>query len=199
MDVRRSNSIWNLSKKIPSLTVSNEVVEWLIIVKELETTMIFLPENQFKTLNDAVFEQIATVLRKELPEAAIEHIGSSSVEGLCSKGDLDILVAIDSEEFDLATNKIQGLGFNIKQETLRTDCLCPFESNDYEMDVGIQLIVNESEFEFFRTFRDALKANADLRNRYNELKFKCEGMNEHQYREIKSKFIEDVLAKIDKP
>ncbi len=159
--------------------------------------MIFLPGNQFKTLNDAVFERIATVLRKELPEAAIEHIGSSSVEGLCSKGDLDILVAVDREAFDLAINTIEALGFNIKQATMRTDSLCPFDSNDYEIDVGIQLIVNESQFEFFRTFRDALKGNAELRNQYNELKLKCEGMNEHQYREIKSKFIEDVLAQMD--
>lgn len=62
------------------------------------------------------------------------------------------------------------------------------------MDVAIQLVENGSSFEDFIRFRDLMNARPDLVQNYNELKIRCTGLGEDDYREIKSKFIEDVLA-----
>ena len=134
-------------------------------------------------------EQILTVL----PSARIEHIGSSALEGIVSKGDLDIFVGVDASSFAHAIGVLQSLRFNIKENTLRTDSLCPFESFEYQLDVGIQLVANGSEFENFLRFRDLMTENESLREQYNKLKLDATGLEPQQYREIKSRFIESLL------
>ncbi len=51
-----------------------------------------------------------------------------------------------------------------------------------------------SEFEFFVGFRDKLRKNPELVQRYNELKISCTGWSHEEYRRKKSAFIERVLG-----
>jgi GrpB-like predicted nucleotidyltransferase (UPF0157 family) len=83
---------------------------------------------------------------------------------------------------------------HVKESTLRTDVLCPFESKAFGLDVGVQLVANGSRFEFFLTFRDRTNENAALRNAYNELKRSASPLSMAEYREVKSAFVEAVLA-----
>ncbi|EGR2479900.1 hypothetical protein DYB78_17990, partial [Vibrio cholerae] len=53
---------------------------------------------------------------------------------------------------------------------------------------------NGSEFEFFVGFRDKLRKNPELVQRYNELKISCTGWSHEEYRRKKSAFIERVLG-----
>jgi GrpB-like predicted nucleotidyltransferase (UPF0157 family) len=158
----------------------------------------FFTDEQYQSINIELYDRIVKNLRKQLPDAVIEHIGSSAVPGLVSKGDLDIYVGVERDSFESATSLIEDLGFNIKDGTLRTDNLCPFESKKFNIDVGIQLVVNGSEFEFFRTFRDLLLCDENLRAQYNEIKRSCQEMDEHAYRRIKSEFIVSVLEENSK-
>ncbi|CAM3686628.1 hypothetical protein VIAQ111709_07315 [Vibrio aquimaris] len=45
-----------------------------------------------------------------LPDAVIEHIGSSSIPNAISKGDLDILVGINASELEKAVTRLTTLG-----------------------------------------------------------------------------------------
>ena len=63
-------------------------------------------------------------------------------------------------------------------------------SND---EIAIQLVVNDSEFEVFLVFRNALLNDSNLLVKYNQLKTKCTGLLNIEYREIKSSFIEAAL------
>jgi len=155
----------------------------------------FLSDEQYQSATIEVYDRISEALRGQLPDAVIEHIGSSAVPGLVSKGDLDIFVGVNRESFDSVTSLIEKMGFSIKEGSLRTDSLCPFESKQYEIDVGIQLVISGSRFEFFRTFRDLLLGDEQLRAQYNDMKRSCRGMDEHEYRRVKSKFIEDELLR----
>lgn len=66
---------------------------------------------------------------------------------------------------------------------------------DYKIDVGIQLVALESEFEkIFSTFRDVMNKNPSLVKEYNNLKNKSGGLDSEDYRAIKSKFIEKILS-----
>jgi GrpB-like predicted nucleotidyltransferase (UPF0157 family) len=155
--------------------------------------MKFLPPGIYQPKAWLAYHQIREQILTVLPSARIEHIGSSSVEGIVSKGDLDIFVGVDANSFVHAISVLQALRFTIKENTLRTDALCPFESFEYSLDVGIQLVANGSEFENFLRFRDLLNGNESLRQQYNELKIDATGLEPQQYREIKSRFIESLL------
>lgn len=128
-----------------------------------------------------------------LPHAVIEHIGSSAVDGLISKGDLDIYVAVPFLQMNHAIAQIQQLGFHEKLDTLRTESLCMLSHNSDDQ-LAIQVVAQGSEFEFFITFREMLRQSTVLCEQYNALKMSCEGMSEEEYRSKKAQFIEDVLT-----
>jgi GrpB-like predicted nucleotidyltransferase (UPF0157 family)/GNAT superfamily N-acetyltransferase len=153
----------------------------------------FLEPEAYQPLARDLFQQLSSVVQKALPASRIEHIGSSSIEGAVSKGDLDIFVGVELEEFQAAIGAIESLGFRIKTESFRNQSLCPFESGAYPLPVGLQLVVNRSEFECFLAFRNRMNADADLRSEYNQLKWQTSDLNDDQYRRVKSHFIERVL------
>jgi GrpB-like predicted nucleotidyltransferase (UPF0157 family) len=156
--------------------------------------MKFLDAQDYQPLAQEVFSRLRILIKEVLPAAQIEHIGSSSIQGVLSKGDLDIFVGVEPAHFTEATVALESLGFRIKHDSLRTESLCPFEFPNYPLDVGVQLVALGSRFEFFRLFRDQMNKNAKLRAAYNRLKKDAAGLNEAQYRELKSKFIENVLG-----
>jgi GrpB-like predicted nucleotidyltransferase (UPF0157 family)/RimJ/RimL family protein N-acetyltransferase len=155
----------------------------------------FLEPDAYQPLAGEVFHQLCLIIRKALPASRIEHIGSSSIEGAVSKGDLDIFVGVEPEGFKDAIAAIELLGFRIKPESLRNETLYPFESDAYPLPVGLQLVANRSEFECFLRFRDRMNAEADLRSEYNQLKRQASALNDDEYRTAKSHFIEKVLSR----
>ena len=78
--------------------------------------MKFLGPGAYQPLACEIFDQLCTLIRQALPAARIEHIGSSSIEGAVSKGDLDIFVGVDPEGFEDAVAAIESLGFRIKTD-----------------------------------------------------------------------------------
>jgi GrpB-like predicted nucleotidyltransferase (UPF0157 family) len=156
--------------------------------------MRFLPADAYQPLAATVFESVAATIARVLPDATVEHIGASSVPGLTSKGDLDIFVGVDAARFDAAVLALEALGLRVKEGSLRTGELCPFEAFGHPLDVGVQLVARGSEFEFFRTFRDKLRRDARLCAEYDRLKASCRGLEPDRYRAVKSAFIERVLG-----
>ncbi len=156
--------------------------------------MKFLEPDLYQPVAAATYGAIADRLRAVLPNATIEHIGSSAIPGVISKGDLDVFVGVDAKDFSEAIGAIERLGFQIKRDTLRTEQLCPFVGANFPLEVGIQLVERGSRFEFFRRFRDQLNRDAVLRGRYNQLKYESTSLDESEYRVRKSAFIENILA-----
>ena len=157
--------------------------------------MKFLRPQDYQPLAQEVFNRLRVLIKELLPAAQIEHIGSFSIQGVLSKGDLDIFVGVEPAHFARAILALESLGFRVKHGSLRTESLCPFEATNYPLDVGVQLVALGSRFEFFRLFRDQMNENAELRVAYNRLKTGAVDLSEAQYRELKSKFIENVLRR----
>jgi GrpB-like predicted nucleotidyltransferase (UPF0157 family) len=155
----------------------------------------FLPPQAYQPIAGRTYAEVRDRLAPALPNALIEHIGSSSIAGAISKGDLDVFVGVPRGEFEAARETIRGLGFQEKLDTLRTPQLWPFVAPGYPIDVGIQLVERGSRFEFFRRFRDLLNRDPALLQRYNALKRASVPLDEQEYRARKSAFIEDVLAR----
>ncbi len=156
--------------------------------------MKFLAAGVYQPVAWLTYHQIREQVLTVLPSARIEHIGSSSIEGAVSKGDLDVFIGVEKSKFEHAISVLQALRFTITEDTLRTDELCPFESFDYPLDVGVQLVANGSRFENFLRFRNLINAQPELLEKYNQLKLDATGLPPQEYRKIKSAFIEELLA-----
>lgn len=155
--------------------------------------MIFLKPEEFLDNLNRIYSDLKIRVLEILPEADVDHIGSSAINGAISKGDLDILVRVQKSHIEKSIEQIKKLGFKEKQGTLRTDSLCMLFTNEFKEDVAIQLIARGSEFEDFIRFRDILNSNPKLVIEYNQLKIESEGLTADQYRLKKSLFIEQVL------
>ena len=155
--------------------------------------MKFYPAEQYQTTCHEMFARYERDIRKLIPNARVEHVGASSIPSAVSKGDLDIFVGVELGELEDAIERLTTLGFTEKLDTLRTPELCMLESTSVD-DVALQVVINGSEFECFLTFRDKLRVNPALVERYNTLKMSCESWPQDEYREKKSTFIEHVLA-----
>lgn len=149
-------------------------------------------EDYFKHTNK-IFSKLSEEVRAILPQARIEHIGSSAIPGSISKGDLDVFVGIDHSHFEDALNLLKTLGFYEKQGTFRSDQLCMLVTDKFNYDVAIQLVSNGSEFEDFLKFRDLLKSNNKFLREYNEVKLMAQSLDENEYRQKKNVFIEKIL------
>ena len=155
--------------------------------------MKLLEPGAYQPLAREIFDQLCPLIRRTLPAARIEHIGSSSIEGAVSKGDLDIFVGVEPGGFEGAVAAIESLGFRIKTESFRNESLCPFESDAYPLPVGLQLVTNRSEFESFLVFRNRMNTDGNLRSEYNRLNRQASDLSDDEYRRVKSQFIESVL------
>lgn len=157
----------------------------------MESGMKFLAPDAYQGQICELYSQLSDVLKLKLPFAKIDHIGSSAIRGAYSKGDLDILVRVNSADFEAAQEIIEQLNYQVKKGSLRTSSLCMLESLDKNADVAIQLVESDSEFEFFITFRDILNHNPELVEKYNNLKILSTGLTAEEYRRKKSIFIEE--------
>lgn len=140
-----------------------------------------------------LYSKLSEEIRLILPQAKIEHIGSSSVPGSVSKGDLDVYVGIEHSFFDEAISLIKSLNFYEKAGTFRSDELCMLVTDKFNYDVAIQLVSNGSKFEDFLKFRDILKMNTRLVEEYNEVKLLAQSLEEDEYRKKKNIFINRIL------
>ncbi|AZC00667.1 GrpB family protein [Acinetobacter pittii] len=154
--------------------------------------MIFLEPEQYQQRCTQLFNSYQKEISTLLPFAKIEHIGSSAIPNAISKGDLDIYVEVKSDQFEFAIAQLKTLNFIEKQNTLRTHELCMLESLNND-DVAFQIVVTDSIFTFFLTFKNKLISSPTLVNEYNQLKLQCSHLDADQYRTIKSDFINRVL------
>lgn len=154
--------------------------------------MVFLEPEKYQQRCAQLFNSYHKAICALLPFAKIEHIGSSAIPNAISKGDLDVYIEVIPEQFEFAIEQLKTLNFIEKQNTLRTHELCMLESLNND-DVAFQIVVTDSVFTFFLTFKNKLISSPTLVNENNQLKLQCSHLDPDQYRTIKSDFINRVL------
>lgn len=156
--------------------------------------MKFFPANIYQHELKLLFDKYKKQILLLLPNARVEHIGSSAIPNAYSKGDLDILICISKTEFEKTIESLKNLNFREKKNTLRTEDLCMLEAMNSEKDVAFQIITKDSFYLNFLTFRDILSSSPYLVDQYNQLKIACLGFEEDDYRKVKATFIEKILS-----
>lgn len=140
-----------------------------------------------------LFDSMLPLLTSHLPPSVdIRHIGATAVPGCMTKGDLDILVRIPSEDFLAADDALSKL-FARNTGSTRTRDFSAFEDPARIPSLGIQLTAIGGEFDSFHHFVEALLASPQLVAAYNALKRDWDGAAMDDYRKAKDEFIAHAL------
>ncbi len=132
------------------------------------------------------------LITKVLPEADIQHVGSSAIPNSMTKGDLDLQVRVDAENFPNAVHELSRL-YELNEGSTKTQSFRAFKDDSETPPLGVQLTVIDSEFDFFWEIRNVLLSNEKYRKKYDELKRKYEGKDMELYREEKNSFFEKLM------
>jgi GrpB-like predicted nucleotidyltransferase (UPF0157 family) len=152
------------------------------------------PEQEIRDAVAAAFEAHRTRLRARLPEAEMEHVGSTSIPGALTKGDLDLLVRVGAAEFDAAVRMVRGM-YDVHQPENWTPSYASFVDPEATYPpVGVQVVVRGSDDDrLFGPFREAMIADPALLAAYNRFKLEHDGEDYERYTDAKAVFVEQVL------
>ena len=144
-------------------------------------------------------ERIAPHLNAVL---SIEHVGSTAVPGLGGKGIIDIAIAVEKKDMDIASKQLQSLGYEYRP-TFSTPDRYYFiiYLPDPEEEVRryhIHLTYPECrEWKDFIAFRDHLRSHPEEAGAYAEIKKKAvsqANQDGETYRKIKEPMFKKVLS-----
>lgn len=145
------------------------------------------------------FEKEKEELKSKFEEVAqtIEHIGSTSVEGLSAKPIIDIAVGINSfEDFKKVKSKFLNEPYSVKEDSDPGEILIrkgPEENRTHFIHV---MEISSERYQNAIIFRDFLRNNKDTRVEYENLKKELAtqyASDRKSYTKAKNNFIQDVL------
>jgi GrpB-like predicted nucleotidyltransferase (UPF0157 family) len=155
------------------------------------------PEAEIREVVQAAFAEHRRRVLGVLPEAEVEHVGSTAIRGALTKGDLDLLVRVGAGDFDAAVAGLRGL-YAVDQPENWTATFASFtDPRAADPPVGVQLVVAGSAGDaLFGPFRDALVGDPALLIEYNALKLQYDGEDYERYTDVKAEFVKRVLASL---
>lgn len=152
----------------------------------------FLDNSLFYENAEKTFLVHKKIMKESLPEADVQHVGSTAIPNSLTKGDLDIQVRVISGQFLKAVEVLSVL-YELNVGSIKTDRFRAFKDDSTVPPLGVQLTVIGSEYDFFWKFRDVLLRNDHYRKEYDELKKKYEGKAMDEYRKAKNDFFQRLM------
>ena len=153
------------------------------------------PEAALRASVASAFAEHRARIAARLPAAEIEHVGSTSIPGALTKGDLDLLVRVAPSGFRAAVRALREL-YAVHQAENWTPTYASFsDPESHDPPVGVQLVVGGSaDDDLFGPFRRAMTSEPALLASYNELKRRYDGSDYDTYTDAKAEFIERVMG-----
>jgi GrpB-like predicted nucleotidyltransferase (UPF0157 family) len=136
----------------------------------MEKVHFFFPSRSYLQRVANLFTEHQTRILDLFPTAEVEHIGATSVPGLLTKGDLDLQVSVPLEEFNQALVLLQT-EYSDHQLENWTESFASFkDEKGSDIPVGVQLVIQGSESDFFVKSRELLLAQPEKVEELNRLK-----------------------------
>lgn len=132
---------------------------------------------------------------------SIDHIGSTSVNGLGAKPIIDIMVGVDSREIaDLCQDILEDYGYNdVTDQPGHDEWFYCLGRGNGELYYHLHLVLDNSAFHRKHIiFRDYLREHPERAQEYYLLKRKLSeqlGSNRRAYTEAKTNFIEETVQR----
>ncbi len=148
------------------------------------------------------FERIADSLGEDViyNSVKIEHVGSTSVEGLSAKPIIDLDIVIENDKFEIIKRLLNDKGYKHEGDLGIEGREAFSYSGKEELMTHHLYVCHQDSKEFFRhiIFRNFLKNNPDLAAEYSNVKEQAAVLypdDIDKYMEFKSKIIEKIYKK----
>jgi GrpB-like predicted nucleotidyltransferase (UPF0157 family) len=105
-----------------------------------EETVSFLLEEHFRSQVLRRFERLKLELTVLIPQADIQHVGSTAIPGSLTKGDLDIQVRVVSSTYPVAKQRLSEL-YDVNVGGFTADDAVSFEDYTSVPSIGIHLTI----------------------------------------------------------
>jgi len=156
--------------------------------------------NRYSEKYNQLFNREKNKLKKIFPEVKIEHVGSTSIQGLGGKGIIDIAIKIPRNKLSESLKKLKKLRYehskdhpkNVKRVFLQKK----IKYGGKERRIHIHLVFDNEFWESFIVIRDYLRTHNKERVEYIKIKKEAikHAMGEgKKYREYKNSFLEKIL------
>ncbi|WP_172372321.1 GrpB family protein [Sporosarcina jiandibaonis] len=152
----------------------------------------FYHQKNFKCDAERTFTSQRALIQELIPNADVQHVGSTAIPNSLTKGDLDIQVRVSEIQFYQAVEALSAI-YELNEGSIKTDEFRAFKDDTIIPPLGIQLTVKDTEFDFFWKFRDVLLKNDQYRIEYDELKLQFEGKDMEAYRGAKNDFFSKII------
>ena len=148
--------------------------------------------------------EVIDLINQELPNAVIEHIGSTSVPQLACSGIIDLLVIAPSSQLQATASGLEVLGFQhlahpAPASPKHSILVGSYNYRGTVYNIHVHLLAdNDMEIYRLRAFRDRLRYDSTLQTTYVAQKraiIKSGKTNPAEYERIKSDFIKRALNK----
>jgi GrpB-like predicted nucleotidyltransferase (UPF0157 family) len=137
-------------------------------------------------------DRVIAILKSCVSAEWISEVGSTALEGVVGKQDIDILVLVPESSFQEVRGRLDmTLRRNVEQ---LSDDQYQGYIVESPLDVAVQLTVKGCQYDHFHRFIDVLRDSPALRDAYNTLKIEYDGKLMAEYREAKSAFIRSALG-----
>ena len=148
------------------------------------------------------FEKIVASLGKDIiyNSIKIEHVGSTSVEGLSAKPIIDLDIVIENDKFEIIKRLLNDKGYKHEGDLgIEGREAFSYSGKEELMTHHLYVCTKDSE-ELFKhiTFRDFLKNNSALASEYSKVKEQAAVLypdDIDKYMEFKSEIIEKIYKK----
>ena len=137
-------------------------------------------------------ERVIAAVRAVAPHAELFEVGSTAIEGVVGKQDIDLLVRVAPEDFERTRALLDG-AFERDAQQLSNEMYQGYRVAS-PLDVALQFTVRGCQYDRFLPFLEALRDNPETIEAYNALKRCWDGRPMSEYRAAKSAFIGAVLA-----
>ncbi len=115
----------------------------------------FLPFEEIQNHIQTLFEKEKSFLQALVPEADIQHVGSTAIPGALSKLDLDIQIRVEKNLFNQGLI-ILGRNLYHRHNRLWTNEFAIFSRDNADTCIDYMLTVIDSEHDHYFKFRDFL-------------------------------------------
>jgi GrpB-like predicted nucleotidyltransferase (UPF0157 family) len=154
--------------------------------------VVFGAVEDHRTRAEALYVQVREHVLRLVPNAVVEHVGSTSLPDGLTKGDLDVQVRVRSEVFDAACRALATV-YQLNPGGF-TDGGRSFKQDSSEPPLGVHVTIIGGPSDIQCTHRDLLRRRPDLRAEYDALKRRFDGGDMDAYREAKNAFFAQLAS-----
>lgn len=144
------------------------------------------------------FNKEKLILETTIGKVEIHHIGSTSIHGLAAKPIIDILIGIDKEnDLNELIPKLESLDYQYKREEgVQGRYFFVKGPEEKRLFYVHAFHVDDEEYRRILQFRDQLRSDESLRNKYESLKIELANLHPDErkkYTSGKNEFIKKVV------